>query len=228
MAPKPAKAGKHAEKPKTPPPPPPKPKKPFEEISAIFNGNEVKIRVPKSTAKPPKLTPSQLKLQQSCTCEDDSSICSETCGIPCGKDGGPSNRLDFQIPDDICESLTHRTALNSELVYTKTAHHENLCKVCSVKPKMKVQKTAHPDKDVFLLKIGKQTDEPHRTGNIEVELVTPRVPAKPPPERHACIQIQCEEKDIPCPCTGPCGACCQTMMPRKRKCRRLKCCRPCY
>lgn len=35
---------------------------------------------------------------------------------------------------------------------------------------VKAQKVLHPDKDVFLLKIGKQTDEPNRTGNIIVRM----------------------------------------------------------
>ncbi|XP_028165352.1 uncharacterized protein LOC114356397, partial [Ostrinia furnacalis] len=149
-----------------------KPRKPYEEIGAIFNGNEVKIRVPKSTSKPPKLTPSQLKLQQQCTCDDGASVCSETCGLPGEEDGGPANQLHLQIPDDICEALTNRTALNSELTYSKNEAHETLCNVCNVTPNdapkgVQAQKVLHPDKDVFILKIGKQTDEPNRTGNIE-------------------------------------------------------------
>ncbi|CAH2035132.1 unnamed protein product, partial [Iphiclides podalirius] len=152
-----------------------KSRKPYEEIGAIFNGNEVKIRVPKSTSKPPKLTPSQLKLQQHCTCDDDRSICSETCGYPeqIGGEGRQGHLVNVQVPDDICESLTHRTALNSELVYNITEGHDPMCNVCNVTPKdapkgVQAQKVLHPDKDVFILKIGKQTDEPNRTGNIEV------------------------------------------------------------
>jgi hypothetical protein len=53
--------------------------------------------VPKSTSKPPKLTPSQLKLQQQCTCDDDASVCSETCGLPGEGDGGPANQLHLQV-----------------------------------------------------------------------------------------------------------------------------------
>ncbi|XP_049885512.1 uncharacterized protein LOC126380274 [Pectinophora gossypiella] len=197
-----------------------KPKKPYEEIGAMFNGNEIKIRVPKSTSKPPKLTPSQMKLQQECTCEDERSVCSEDCGITRGADTG--NSLDFQIPDDLCEGLSNRTALNSELVYCKKEGHDTLCNICNVTPKdaprgVQAQKLLHPDKDVFILKIGKQTDEPNRTGNIEVELVTPRAPAKPKPAMHSCKLIQCEEYDIPC-----CMTCrnCGPGIPRKRKCKR--------
>ncbi|CAB3225371.1 unnamed protein product [Arctia plantaginis] len=205
------------------PPAAPKSRKPYEEISAIFNGNEVKIRVPKSTSKPPKLTPSQLKLQQSCTCDDNESVCSESCGMNTGDTG---NRLDFQIPDDICEALTNRTALNSEVTYSKNEKHDTLCNVCNVTPKdapkgVQAQKVLHPDKDVFILKIGKQTDEPNRTGNIEVELVTPRAPAKFKPPTHNCIQIQCEEGDLPC-CI-PCRSC-QGYVAKKRKPKRPWCC----
>ncbi|CAH0578120.1 unnamed protein product [Chrysodeixis includens] len=205
---------------------PPKPKKPYEEISAIFNGNEVKIRVPKSTSKSPKLTPSQLKLQQSCTCDEEGSVCSETCGMIDGENSCPANRLDFQIPDDICESLTHRTALNSEMVYAKSGVNDTMCNICNVTPKdapkgVQAQKVLHPDKDVFILKIGKQTDEPNRTGNIEVELVTPRAPAKAKPKTHNCIQIQCEEEDIPCYMS--CRAC-RGITPKKRKLKRPRCC----
>lgn len=83
------------------------------------------------------------------------------------------NPLILQIPDDICEALTNRTALNSELIYSKKEAHDTLCNTCNVTPSnapkgVKAQKILHPDKDVFLLKIGKQTDEPNRTGNIEV------------------------------------------------------------
>lgn len=79
----------------------------------------------------------------------------------------------LQIPDDICEGLTNRTAMNSEMIYCKQDMHDNLCNVCNVTPKdapkgVQAQKVLHPDKDVFLLKIGKQTDEPNRTGNIVV------------------------------------------------------------
>ncbi|KAI8430807.1 hypothetical protein MSG28_000962 [Choristoneura fumiferana] len=202
----------------------PKARKPYEEIGAIFNGNEIKIRVPKSTSKPPKLTPSQLKLQQQCTCDDNESMCSETCGMGAG--GADGNALNFQIPDDICEALTHRTQLNSELIYSKKEAHDTMCSVCNVTPKdapkgVKAQKVLHPDKDVFILKIGKQTDEPNRTGNIEVELVTPRAPAKAKPATHSCKHIQCEEDDIPC--CMPCRAC-RGVAPKKRRTRRPKCC----
>ncbi|CAG4941995.1 unnamed protein product [Colias eurytheme] len=201
-------------------------RKPYEEIGAIFNGNEVKIRVPKSTSKPPKLTASQLKLQNQCTCEDDASVCSETCGLP-GEGGAGGNRLNFQIPDDICEAMTNRTALNSEVVYSKAEAHGNLCNVCNVTPQdapkgVQAQKVLHPDKDVFILKIGKQTDEPNRTGNIEVELVTPRAPAKAQPATHSCKQIQCEDQDLAC--CAPCRTC-RGVVPKKRKGRRSpKCC----
>lgn len=65
--------------------------------------------------------------------------------------------------------------MNSELVYCKQEKHSNLCNVCNVTPKdapkgVKAQKVLHPDKDVFMLKIGKQTDEPNRTGNIIVRM----------------------------------------------------------
>lgn len=48
-----------------------------------------------------------------------------------------------------------------------------MCGVCNVTPKdapkgVHAHKVLHPNKDVFVLKIGKQTDEPNRTGNIEV------------------------------------------------------------
>ncbi|RVE42493.1 hypothetical protein evm_012865 [Chilo suppressalis] len=204
-----------------------KPRRPYEEIGAIFNGNEIKIRVPKSTSKPPKLTPSQIKLQQQCTCDDDASLCSETCGLP-GEGGmrGPSNQLHLQVPDDICEALTNRTQLNSELTYSRNETREKMCNVCNITPNdapkgVQAQKVLHPDKDVFVLKIGKQTDEPNRTGNIEVELITPRAPAKLMPATHFCKQIQCEEDDIPC-CL-PCRACIGTV-PKKRRPRRPRCC----
>lgn len=57
---------------------------------------KIKIRVPKSTSKPPKLTPSQMKLQAQCTCDDDGSLCSETCGMP-GDENGGDNLLNFQV-----------------------------------------------------------------------------------------------------------------------------------
>ncbi|KAI5631862.1 hypothetical protein NE865_15421 [Phthorimaea operculella] len=195
----------------------------MKEIGASFNGNEIKIRVPKSTYKPPKLTPSQQKLQQTCTCGDDESICSDDCGIPGRRGHGPQNKLNFQIPDDICEGLSNRTGLNSELVYCQKEHHEAMCDICNVTPKdapkgVKAQKKLHPDKDIFVLKIGKQTDEPNRTGNIEVELVTPRAPAKPRPVPHNCQMVQCEETEIPC-CAG-----CRGCHPRpKRRLRQARC-----
>lgn len=66
--------------------------------------------------------------------------------------------------------------MNSELIYCKQEMHNNLCNVCNVTPKdapkgVQAQKLLHPDKDVFLLKIGKQTDEPNRTGNIVVRII---------------------------------------------------------
>ncbi|XP_061705157.1 uncharacterized protein LOC133516309 [Cydia pomonella] len=212
----------------TPPPPshppsniqkPRKPRKPYEEIGAIFNGNEVKIRVPKSTSKSPKLTPSQLKLQQLCTCDDDESVCSETCGAGAA---GDDNQLFFQIPDDICEATSNRNANNSELVYSKQERHKSLCNTCNVTPPdapkgVKAHKVLHPNKDVFVLKIGKQTDEPNRTGNIEVELVTPRAPARPKPPTHACKDIQCEGPEVNC--CMPCKQC--------RPCRKRRRLPPC-
>lgn len=59
------------------------------------------------------------------------------------------------------------------MVYAKTGTNDTMCNICNVTPKdapkgVQAQKVLHPDKDVFILKIGKQTDEPNRTGNIEV------------------------------------------------------------
>ncbi|CAH2238623.1 jg27076, partial [Pararge aegeria aegeria] len=110
----------------------------------------VKIRIPKSTSKPPKLTPSQLKLQNLCTCDDDRSVCSETCGFPGEDDGAPANRMNFQV-----------------------------------------------------------------------ELVTPRAPAKAKPATHSCKQIQCEEENLPCclPCRN-----CRAVYTKKKKGRQPKCC----
>ncbi|KAJ0183811.1 hypothetical protein K1T71_000234 [Dendrolimus kikuchii] len=194
-------------------------RKPYEEIGAIFNGNEVKIRVPKSTSKPTKLSPSQLKLHQQCTCDDQGSICSETCGHP-DDDGGVG--IFGKIPDDICEALTNRTNLNSELTYSEKKGHNYLCNTCNDAPKdVKAHKVLRPDKDIFILKIGKQTDEPNRTGNIEVELITPRAPAKPKPATHSCVQIQCNEENIP-NCV-PCRTC-RAPMPKKKRGKRPKCC----
>lgn len=197
-------------------------RKPFEEIGAIFNGNEVKIRVPKSTSKPPKLTPSQLKLEQQCTCDEDESVCSETCGLPNAMNG-PANNLTFQVPDDMCEAFTSRTGRNSEIVYSKREVHDTMCNVTPKDaPKgVKAQKMLHPDKDVFILKIGKQTDEPNRTGNIEVELVTPKIPAKPKPASHSCKTIQCDCEDITC--CAPCRPC-KPVSSRRKKCVRRPCC----
>ncbi|XP_041987064.1 uncharacterized protein LOC121738870 [Aricia agestis] len=189
--------------------------KPFEEISAVFNGNEIKIRVPKSTFKTPILTPSQEKIRNMCTCEDNDSACSETCGQPGKSDQG--NKLHFQIPDDICEALTNRTPYNSEVVYSKKEHHDNLCDVTPKDaPKgVEAHKVLRPDKDIFLLKIGKQTGEPNRTGNIEVELITPKAPAKPKPALHSCKQIQCEDHSVCCPI--PRGGCKKDCVPRKKR-----------
>ncbi|XP_063634488.1 uncharacterized protein LOC134805119 [Cydia splendana] len=137
----------------------------------------------------------------------------------------PHSICSGKIPDDICEATSDRNPKNSELTYSKHERHKSLCNTCNVTPAdapkgVKAHKVLHPNKDVFVLKIGKATDEPNRTGNIEVELVTPRAPARPKPPTHACKDIQCEEPNANC-----CMPCKQCRPCRKR--RRFPPCRPC-
>ncbi|GBP91074.1 hypothetical protein EVAR_68416_1 [Eumeta japonica] len=223
-------------------------RKPYEEISATFNGNEVKIRVPKTCKKDPELTPSQLRMQQQCTCHLGEPPCPETCGLPaecggwgapgggggggcpgCGAGGaaghapsGPTEQIYLQIPDELCEALTGNTRRpgNSGMTYSKTRGPDTTYDVTpgDAPRGVRAQKRLYPDKDVFMLKIGKQTDEPARTGEIEVELVTPRAPARPPPAAHHCRQVQCEEEMLPCYAMP-----CPRAVPPAQKSRR--CCR---
>lgn len=143
----------------------------YDEILTKMNANELKIKVPKSTRidRMGKYD----KIRELCSCESTPYNTGE--------------QLQFELPRDLCGAdKSHRTH-TSNLQYTyngcdKSCEPKNR-KVISVTPTncpapVTMEKVLHPQKDVFILKIGKKLETRDKKTELEIELTTPKAPDK--------------------------------------------------
>lgn len=135
-----------------------------------MNKNELKIRVPKSTRV--ERMGKYDSIQEMCICEDNPHNTGE--------------QIQFELPRDLCRpDKTHNT-YSQNLKYTYTGCDKS-CesrdrKVVNVTPSncpipaVNMEKMIHPNKDVFILKIGKKLETKDKKTDLEIELMTPKIP----------------------------------------------------
>lgn len=162
----------------------------YDEIVTRMNANELKIKVPKSTRI--ELMGKYDRIQELCTCEST------------GYNTG--DQLQFELPPDLCgQDKSHRTH-TSNLKYT----YKGCDKSCKNKDKNKkiinvtptncpvpvaMEKMVHPQKDIFILKIGKKLETKDKKTELEIELTTPKRPDKPS-DTKADLAQQCSRDTL--------------------------------
>ncbi|XP_062531004.1 uncharacterized protein LOC119630256 [Bombyx mori] len=139
----------------------------YDEIFTKINANELKIRVPKTT-KVERMGKYD-RIQELCSCENTPY--------------NTGDQIQFQLPKDFHNSDTY----TSNLKYTHKGY-DNTCdkrdrKILSVTPTncpvpVAMEKILHPQKDVFVLKIGKKLETKDKKTELEIELVTPKGPTE--------------------------------------------------
>ncbi|CAH2075100.1 unnamed protein product, partial [Iphiclides podalirius] len=159
----------------------------FDEIFTKMNTNELKIRVPKTT-KVERMGKYD-RIQEICSCENTPHNTGE--------------QIQFELPRDLCYPAKAQNTYSSNLKYT-IGGKEKSCdsrdrKIINVTPSncpvpVNMEKLAHPQKDVFILKIGKKLETKDKKTDLEIELVTPKAPSNQEANNH--IAQQCSAGDL--------------------------------
>lgn len=111
-------------------------------------------------------------VQEMCICEDNPQNTGE--------------QIQFELPRDLCRADKTHNTYSQNLKYTYTGCDKS-CeskdrKVVNVTPSncpipaVNMEKMVHPNKDVFILKIGKKLETKDKKTDLEIELVTPKIP----------------------------------------------------
>ncbi|XP_045521253.1 uncharacterized protein LOC123712286 [Pieris brassicae] len=153
----------------------------YDEIFAKVNSNELKIRVPKST-KIDRMGKYD-KIQELCTCEETPY--------------NTGDQIQFQLPNDRASNT-----YTSNLMYTHKTHDKRSDKdrrIINITPSncpvpVNMSKQIHPQKDVFILKIGKKLETKDKKTDLEIELITPKAPQQPTINNN--LSQQCSSSDI--------------------------------
>ncbi|KAI5630657.1 hypothetical protein NE865_16632 [Phthorimaea operculella] len=146
----------------------------FDEIYTKMNDNELKIRVPKATRV--DKNPRYEKIQELCSCED----------MEGGERDAGAEQIQFQLPRELCAPDIKHNTHTANLKYTykgcdKTCESRDRKLVnvtpanCPISSAVNMEKVVHPQKDVFILKIGKKMETKDKKTDLEIELVTPKV-----------------------------------------------------
>lgn len=197
----------------TSPPPTYPPKGCYQEIGAEMNGNALTIRVHKNKGL------SVRKVD-----DDGSDMPSEACG--CAAPSRPAKNGGFGYVGegtaymaDPCRSPALPPCAEKQILSLKPADdgnnpftfkmsgcgnqaRENITVVppTSTRPDgMQVTEISDPNKDVFILRIGKKSEGTDKKANLELELVTPKGPDKKPIPKKETRDTQYLESDVPKP-----------------------------
>lgn len=150
----------------------------FDEIFTKMNDNELKIRVPKST-KVERMGKYD-KIQELCECEDTPY--------------NTGDQIQFELPSDVRRTdNTYTSNLKYSINAPNRNHDSKDRKVVNVTPTncpvpVNMEKHFHPQKDVFILKIGKKMESKDKKTDLEIELVTPKAPSAIPVENNNMSQ----------------------------------------
>ncbi|XP_068630278.1 uncharacterized protein [Battus philenor] len=158
----------------------------YDEIFTKMNANELKIRVPKTT-KVERMGKYD-KIQELCSCDDNPYNTGE--------------QIQFDLPRDLCYPAKSNN-YSANLRYTH-AGAERSCdgrdrKIINVTPSncpvpVNMEKVMHPQKDVFILKIGKKLETKDKKTDLEIELVTPKATNNLETNNH--ISQQCSSNEL--------------------------------
>lgn len=145
-----------------------------------MNVNELKIRVPK-LSKVERLGRYD-KIQEVCSCESTAYNTGE--------------QIQFELPRDptsTCRNNTYKSNLTYTLQGLERPANKKDRKIVNVTPSrcpvpVNMAKVLHPQKDVFILKIGKKLETKDKKTDLEIELITPKAPCDKPVESNSTGQ----------------------------------------
>lgn len=152
-----------------------------------MNVNELRIRVPKSS-KVERIGKYD-KIQELCSCDSTAYNTGE--------------QIQFELPKDAAyPEKTYTSNLKYTLKGPERPPDRKDKKIINVTPSscpvpVNMEKVLHPQKDVFILKIGKKLETKEKKTDLEIELVTPKGPYENKPIESNNTGQQCSTSDIP-------------------------------
>ncbi|CAK1553473.1 unnamed protein product [Leptosia nina] len=160
------------------------PKK-YDEIFTKVNSNELKIRVPKST-KVERMGKYD-RTQELCTCEETPY--------------NTGDQIQFQLPKDKTSNTYTSNLLYTHKTYFDKRQDNKEKKIINITPTncpvpVDMVKQMHPQKDVFILKIGKKLETKDKKTDLEIELVTPKVPIQRSVINNNNSSQQCSSSEV--------------------------------
>ncbi|XP_035429215.2 uncharacterized protein LOC118262158 [Spodoptera frugiperda] len=159
----------------------------YDEIYTKMNVNELRIRVPKSS-KVERIGKYD-KIQELCSCDSTAYNTGE--------------QIQFELPKDAAyPEKTYTSNLKYTLKGPERPPDRKDKKIINVTPSscpvpVNMEKVLHPQKDVFILKIGKKLETKEKKTDLEIELVTPKGPYENKPIESNNTGQQCSTSDIP-------------------------------
>lgn len=143
-----------------------------------MNVNELRIRVPKSSRV--ERMGRYDKIQELCSCESTAFNTGE--------------QIQFDLPKDATyPEKTYTSNLKYTLKANERPQDKKDKKIINITPSscpvpVDMAKVLHPQKDVFILKIGKKLETKDKKTDLEIELVTPKAPSEKPLESNNTAQ----------------------------------------
>ncbi|XP_026485768.2 uncharacterized protein LOC113393206 [Vanessa tameamea] len=157
----------------------------YDEIFTKMNTNELKIRVPKTTKI--ERTGKYDKIQELCSCEDNPY--------------NTGDQIQFGLPRELSYPDKSSNTYSTNLKYTYKGYDNRDRKIINVTPSncpvpINMEKMVHPQKDVFILKIGKKLETRDKKTDLEIELVTPKAPCDKRLVDNSHIAQQCSSNTL--------------------------------
>ncbi|KAF9411889.1 hypothetical protein HW555_009424 [Spodoptera exigua] len=158
----------------------------YDEIYTKMNVNELRIRVPKSS-KVERMGKYD-KIQELCSCDSTAYNTGE--------------QIQFELPKDAAyPETTYTSNLKYKVKGPEKPPDRKDRKIINVTPTscpvpVNMEKVLHPQKDVFILKIGKKLETKDKKTDLEIELITPKGPCDDKPLESNNIAQQCSGSQI--------------------------------
>lgn len=166
-------------------------KGPYQEIGAEMNGNAIKLRIPKGKGKIKRLDaddPSEDGYSQSYP----SLPSSNHHGCCCSHTMRGKQMLTLRPADDPKNPFGFKVS-----GCPNGANNITVIPPTNTRPDgMQVTEISDPNKDIFVLRIGKKSEGNDQKSNLELELVTPKAVDRKPPPKLETRETQYVESDI--------------------------------
>lgn len=173
----------------------------YHEVGAEMNGNALKIRVHKDKNMTMKRIENGVEVDTGCYCGGGNQqpsyptdVCC-TCPPPLCGPCGEKQILSMRPADDPSNPFTFKL---SGCPNGGGRDNITICPPTNTRPDgMQVTEISDPNKDVFVLRIGKKSEGADKKANLELELVTPKGIEKKPIPRKESRDAQYDLSDIP-------------------------------